>query len=177
MTWHGLRIPVVAVVLVLTLAVLLGGTYVYRRQTETSPLTRQSAAVEGVLAVATGRNGAVTELKVDLAAVADLRQTYRTLEGVAEGFVPRERLRLVLADRRTPELEALYHRVHYLVYEAAVRGTYSQLGQVEVMLSGEERLARVTVDERFVYVQIHDRDGAYLYELVPLARTGGGDPS
>ncbi|MDQ7794791.1 MAG: hypothetical protein RDU89_10350 [bacterium] len=48
MTCRGFRIPVVLAVVVATLAVLLSGSYLYRRETELVPLVRRSAGIEGV---------------------------------------------------------------------------------------------------------------------------------
>jgi hypothetical protein len=79
----------------------------------------------------------------------------------------------VLGDRRTPELKATYHRVHHAIHEAAIQGTYSTLAEIETALREQGHRARLSVDDRFVYVQIHDGAGGYLYELVPVFPASG----
>lgn len=172
MTFRGFRIPVVMAVLAVTLGVLLSANHLYRRETETAPLVRRSMAIEGVTGVTLRRSGSLVVIELALASVEDLRTTFRAAESAAEDAMSRERVRLVLVDRRTSRLANAYHRVHYVIYEAAARGTYSQLGDVETTLAGEGWRARVSVDDRFIYVQIHDGSGGYLYELVPLPRAG-----
>ena len=173
MTFRGWRIPVILAALLGTLAVLLTGTHLYRRQTEVNPLIRRSREVAGVTGASIRRTGGLVVVEVELAVVEDLRLTYRQLEAAALDLVPAGSLRLVLGDRRTPELKEAYHRVHHVIHEAAARGTYSQLVQVESMLREQGLEARLSVDDRLVYVQIHDGPEGYLYELVPLSGTGG----
>jgi len=173
LTFRGLRIPVILAVLLGTLAVLLAGTHLYRRQTEVNPLIRRSREVAGVTAASIRRTGGLVVVEVELAPVEDLRLTYRQLEAATHDLVPPDSLRLVVGDRRTPALKEAYHRVHHVIHEAAARGTYSQLVQVESMLRERGLEARLSVDHRFVYVQIHDGAEGYLYELVPSSGGGG----
>jgi hypothetical protein len=175
LTFRGLRIPMIVAVLVGTLALLLGATHLYRRQSEVNPLIRRSQAVAGVTGASLRRTGGLAVVEVELAAVEDLRLTYRQLEAVAHELVPPDTLRLVLGDRRTPELNEAYHQVHHVIHEAAARGTFSELIAVEDRLRERGYRVRLSVDERFVYVQIHDQADGYLYELVPRPLAGGRD--
>jgi len=88
---------------------------------------------------------------------------------------------LVLGDRRTSGLKQACRRVHHAIHEAAVQGTYATLAKIETLLGEPGHRARLSVDHRFVYVQVHDGAGGYLYELVPVFRARGrgwlGTPS
>ncbi len=169
MTLRGFRIPVVLAVMSLTLGVLLLATHLYRRHAVVSPLARRCGEVPGVEEVTVRQDGGQAVIRLRLGAVDDLRATYVGAEEAARAVLAPDRFRLVVEDARTPELREAYRKVHYLVYEAAARGTFSLLAEAEGHLEASGWQARLQVDERFVYVEIYDVRGGYLYEVVPLS--------
>jgi hypothetical protein len=169
MKLFGLRPHIVIIALILTLSLLLGGNYVYQKYRVDRSLVQlydDQTCVEGV---AVERSSSQTTLRLSLARVDNLRETYRELQTLAETVVPPDQLDLELADRRSDRLQAAFHDVHLQVFEAASTGRFSLLEGISTELAEEWGLSHVLIstDGHRIYVQLHNGEH-YLYEVVPM---------
>lgn len=179
-----LRWPLVVASLLVTLGVLVAGSYAVRAATQDGPLgafLSDQPAVRSFRIEASGAGG--RRITVALGDVPDLGQAYRDLDAGIERALGNRPYTLVVRDRRTPALAEVFYRVNPLVQEALATGKYANLvAQVEsrALGRGADRV-RVSLDGERVYVQLH-AGADYLYEVlrrpdavrpVPAASGGG----
>jgi len=158
------------VALAATVAILAAGQLLWHKFAVAGPLDAGLKGIAGVRAVAReeDKSGGVT-IKVTLAGVDNLVETYGRIEETVRRSLGRRPCRIVLADSRTPELAAFYHRVHYYIQEAVFTGGFSAMAdriQAEARAAGVD--AKVWVDADRVYLALARREAA-LYVVVPRA--------
>lgn len=157
----GLRWPVVAAAFALSLVALMGGYQLYQKYQIQLPVERRIVATGLAAEVAWVEPG--KEVSVRLRPVGDLCQAYGELQRAAgPGVVVR------IADRATPELEALYRRVEPALYEAAALNNFTSMAKRVESVAREGGLDTwaVRIDENRIYLQFSLK-GSYLYRVIP----------
>ncbi|MGI9952508.1 hypothetical protein V3F56_09125 [Moorellaceae bacterium AZ2] len=121
------------------------------------------------------------QVVVELGRVENLEETYLSLERTLQQYYRPGTFRLVITDRRSPALKELWDKGQFVVYEAAVRGTFTAMANE---LESQARAAginlRLDMDGRRIYVALY-QGSYYLYEIVPWQlqgdRAAGGEPA
>lgn len=175
--WLSIHPVRVLAAFAVTAALLFGARTAWQARQVDRPLLAALEAVPGVEAVRAGRTAGVRVFEVTLGPVTDLQRTYRALDRtIADRLgAPATAYRLTVRDDRDEALEAVFFRIHFAVYEAAARSTFTDLAAVVAALDpadGVDR-AEVRVDGRRIYLQLH-RGDRYLYEVVPRTSPGAG---
>lgn len=178
MNFKGVRYPVVAVTLVVTLVFLFGARWVYQRQALDRPLEAAVLAVPGVEEVVVGQRGDALVVRVRAGEtprledfVADLWRAIDRVQGGAG-------VELEISDSRTERLENVYHDLHFHVQEAVATGRYSELpARLEEVSAGTGLTrGRIFVGPDYVYLQLHQEE-ARLYEIIPRRAAGPSHPA
>ena len=180
MDFKNIRWPMVAIVLVATVAALGLGQLLYHFQTVDRPLKAFLAGNPEVKSfnVQNGVDGTVIEVK--LGPVSDLRSTYTELEKGLEK-VSKAPAKIVVTDDRDALLEQAYYKMHFAIQESLQRGTFTAAEDAVAREAAAAQLktARLYVDSDRVYLQLADGDH-YLYEVfgrlgdkAAQAKTGG----
>lgn len=163
---------------VVLVAIGLGVQQLVYSQRVVGPLERDFTAIAGVASATIERHGDYTDVILTLQPVDDLSRLYKEVEALREDRLASTAGRLVLKDNRTDELVDSYERLHFAVHEGAATGQFTRMAAVidEMAAALPVDHVRVTVDERFIYVQLVAGDG-YLYEIVPRTHRPVGDPT
>lgn len=158
-----------AVALLVTLGVLFGGQALWHTFAVAKPLDKAFQGIDGVQSVAWGKEkdeGPVM-LQVTIDKAASLQQTYRLIGEHAQGVLGKAPFQIVIHDNRTPELEQVYHELHYHIQEAVFTGRFSDMAEKTQEIAKKAGTdARIDVDARNVYLQLTKGDNG-LYVVVP----------
>lgn len=176
MTFRGYRLHVIIVTCVILVAVGLSVKQLVYSQRVVGPLERDFASIDGVAEAALEQRGDYMDVILTLEPVYDLPRLYKEAEALRDDRLGSAAGRIVLKDRRNEALTASYERIHFAVQEGAVTGRFTQMATIidEMVATLPVDDVRVSVDERFIYVQLVAGDG-YLYEIVPRAYRIIGD--
>jgi hypothetical protein len=162
-----LRIPIIIAAMLVTLALLLGGQFLYQKYYIEQPLFKLLHETRAVKSLKFDQGQTQTVLKVEFGEVGNLKEAYgkvtETAEQVLGSSVP---IRIV--DHRSPELKQVFDHSQFAVYEAIMNGNFTGMAKTveeQARLAQLDRYA-VYVDRNNVYVQLH-KGGNYLYEVIP----------
>jgi hypothetical protein len=174
MNWKRDNWTVFVATLAVTVAVLVAGQLMWQKFAVARPLDRGLKEIAGVESAVweENKNGDVV-IKVALADVPNLAKTYGDIDTAAKRVLGRRPARVVLTDRRSPELEQLYYTCHYNIQEAIATGGFTTMAErVQTAARAVGAEAKVYVDAHSVYLQLK-KDGAELYAVVPRQNGNG----
>jgi hypothetical protein len=163
-----MRVPVIALVLVVCLGFLFGARWVYQNQALNRPLEQAIGAVPGVLDVAVTQRSDALVVRVRVGETPRLEEFVSALSRVILAVEGDQRVELRLSDSRTESLQDVYYDFHFHLQEAAATGRYSALPARLEEVAASNRLTRyrVFVGPEYVYVQLH-QEAASFYEILP----------
>jgi len=168
LNFKGWRLQFVILTALLSLVLLTGGHWVYRHYTQEKPLT--SALIDETAAqeVEISKTATGMEIKVMLGPVGNLQQAYRQVEARIMEVYGQQPVKLVIQDRRSPALEGLWLESQYAIYEAAVKGNFTQMAATVDQLARKASLDHyaVNIDGKNIYLQFSQGQD-YLYQVVP----------
>lgn len=175
MLFHGLKIPVIILVFVVTLGAGVGAQQFFYRQQIVNPLTAEFQRVPGVKGATLEKRGGTTDVVIDIGVVDDLAQSYDALLTIAQDGLGDRLGEVRLADRRNAALSNAYYHLHFAIQEAIATGRFTELEQRAGEIAAQAGLdrQRIRITARYIAVQLHDGDH-YLYEIVPRPATQGG---
>jgi hypothetical protein len=174
MQLKGLRLSMIALITLLSLGLLMGGSIVYNKYTSDQPLFKALNGIQEVKNIQLLKNDkkGMTVL-AELNEVEDLSSAYRKIAEAVAPVAGSKPYRILLTDNRSTELESVYYRIHYTLQEGIATGNFSVMAN-----DLESRLAemgfhhyRVYVAQDYVFLQIH-QDGKYLYDILPRSADG-----
>lgn len=101
-------------------------------------------------------------LEVKVGNVPNIRKTSLEILDIAAGD------KVLLIDKRTPELQNVLETVKFNIEEAIAIGSFSTLNQSVAEISRAAGLdnSRVFIDSSYIYLQLQKSD-SYLYEVFP----------
>ncbi|MDR7865737.1 MAG: hypothetical protein RIN56_02910 [Sporomusaceae bacterium] len=156
------------IALAVTVAVLVTGQLLWQKYAVARPLGASLQGIAGVTAASwdENKNGDIT-INVTLGGVDNLAKTYGEIGETAKTVLGKRPARINLGDNRTPELEEIYHAVHFHLQEAVATGNFSAMAdRVDAKARAAGAQAKLYVDARNVYLQLRKAD-ASLYAVVP----------
>lgn len=168
MNLQGIRWSALAAALLVTLGLLLGGSYLVRQRTVDQPLFKLYKGTQEVKDVHIERAPDGLNIQLTLGSVDDLQKTYHRLDEATRALVSDQPYRLAIKDERNPRLEEDFYRLHFGIQEAIATGNFTKLAanlDKDAQTMGLDRY-RVFVDSRSVFVQLQGH-GGYLYEILP----------
>ncbi|MEW6522103.1 MAG: hypothetical protein AB1445_00790 [Bacillota bacterium] len=173
MNIKGYRVGIVVLTTAATLLLLIGSSYLAQMATVQRPLARVLASRPEISEFNISSQNGVTLITMQLEDVANLHSTYWSIYHEAKQVMGGRDLVVKVSDRRSGDLEAIYHQLHFYIHEALSTGNFSRMAQAVAELAGNAGISyRVAVDDQHVFVQLHAGD-SYLYEVVPRVHRGG----
>lgn len=168
MNFKGLRLQMIVFVAVLTFVLIVCGQFFYHRYFVLEPLLQTIQALDGVETVNVEKQNNITHFMVSLTPVDDLAKTYQTVEKVITDVFASDSYKLSIGDQRSEELIVLYHQIHFSIFEAISLGNFTSMAVViDAQLADIDALNyRVSVDAKQIYVQLHQNNDSYLYEII-----------
>lgn len=163
---QGWRLHYIILACFLSLTLLGGGHLLYKKLVWEKSLEKRLQSippVEGVILKDKDR------IEVELGPTLDLKQTYLQVEEALYDFYRGSPPQLVIRDQRSPVLNEVWEETQFVVYEAAVRGTFTAMAQEmekKAKMHGVE--ARLAMDGKRIYVALY-KDEHFLYEIIPFA--------
>jgi len=166
----GIRIYVVLVVVILMLGILIGAQYLYQRYNVEQPLFKlysETKLVDNIKNIKLEDQGDTVSVTLALNRTENLRRAYQDLYRSTGQVLGSDRFRMQIKDTRNRELDDIYNRSQFVIYEALVKGSYPQMAAVIEKNAREAGAqARVFMDEKNIYVAVY-KGKNYLYEVVP----------
>jgi hypothetical protein len=168
------NIPTIAAVMLIMLALLLGGQFFYERSFVKNNLDQQIAKVAAVDEVSIAKEEKPPVVYVRISNVQDLQADYQKLTDVVRmqlgtGY------QVVLLDNRTPKLQSLYEQDSFAIQEAIATGDYEAMQRSVAQIAASNHVqSQISVDSGNVYLSLKD-GAASLYEVIsrPSQATAG----
>lgn len=161
-------------------ALLLAVFNIYVRSTLMTPLEHDLAGLSFIEEV-TVESRPQKSVVIAMGEVPHLREAYLQVEPIVAARFNNQPVPIIIKDRRNERLVDAFYKLRPLILEAAVTGNMAGRTQDFQSLAKELGLTTptsFTVDGRYIYVQVHDAGGNYMYVIEPqLARSeiaGGG---
>lgn len=153
---------------ILTLALLAGGYWLYQRFLVEKPLADALHQLPEVMDWSLRKDKDKKVLIVELASVSNLKESSNAIKDTAEHFLGKEAVEIHLLDRRSSELEKVMYAVQFPLYEALVQGNFTHMAEFIRIEAENAKLSRyqIYIDESYLYIQLHQGQN-YLYEIVP----------
>lgn len=166
--------------LVITLAILFGGQLLWNKYAIAKPINHMFQNVNGVEAVTLGqlneqgKNNEKVRIYVRLNNVPDLQKTYGEITDGLKQIDSGKKYDIVIQDKRTPELEDFYYRIHYYVQEAISTGSFAAMAErIEAKANHAGVAVKTYVDTQNIYLKMTKAD-AEMYVVVARNADGQG---
>ncbi|GMA48733.1 hypothetical protein GCM10025857_00900 [Alicyclobacillus contaminans] len=169
-------IPVVVIALV-SLLVLFGGWWAYRKYNVINPLTESLQHVTGVESVQVNPSSP-SSISIQLGPVTDLQTTYQTISrAVEQVFGSGSSVAMTLEDHRDAALTNIYETdMAPILAEAIQKGEYTQMvAMIQQKAKQLHVTAKVSMDDQNIYLQLQ-QGSYYLYHVrrYSALQQGGG---
>lgn len=175
MKWHGFRIPVVVLALILGLAAFFGAQQLYNKYNYHQPVARALESNSSVESFEVDESQPVLQVKVRLKNVGNIMETYNKLEQDLKNILKRRQFDLKIIDTRDEELKRAFYYSQFAIYEAVLRGNYRDMADyIEKQAAVAKAEAAIFMDDKRIYLQMK-RDGHYLYEIVSRLNLTNGE--
>lgn len=179
----GIRVHLVIVFLLLTLAILVAGNFIYQKYYLTEPLFKLYQNTKVVQDYHLDEDGTVKVVQVKMKKTANLQKSYQELLEVTGKVMGTSQFTLEIKDKRNAGLEKVYSDSQLVIFEALAKGSFTEMDKVikdNAKAAGAQ--ANVFMDRENIYVQLFQGNN-YLYEIVPrdqnpekpLETQGGSD--
>lgn len=154
----------------LTFTAACSSYFLWQHYALAKPLTQAIQEIDGVETVTLeplDKNQSSQEIQITLNPVANLQATYQTISNKVTSIVGDKKVKIVLHDHRTPELEQLYYSIHYFIYEGIYTGKFSSMSDmIEKKAAASKIKALVYMDTNYIYLQLTNTAGN-LVQVIP----------
>lgn len=176
MNLKNIRVTIVLISMIATLALLLGAQLLYQKYYVEEPLFKLLQETRAVINMEFNQNLTQPFMELEFAEVENLKDSYNEIAKRTEQTLGHS-VPIRIIDRRTPELVNVFDKCQFAIYEAIMNGSFTEMARVVEEQAGQAGLDRyaVYVDKDYVYLQFH-KGGSYLYEVIPrdVERNAGG---
>lgn len=154
------RVGLIVLVTLVTLGVLTGIQLGWKKFVLNDPVVVKLTSIQGVTSVNMKTEKSEPIIELQLKDVSNLKETSRQVLEAAGNS------RVLLIDKRTPELQALLEKTRFDIEEAMVRGNFTAMEQSIEAVTKQANLDRygVYIDSDNIYLQFHKGDN-YLYQV------------
>ncbi|HAG09588.1 MAG TPA: hypothetical protein DCK87_08535 [Desulfotomaculum sp.] len=167
MTWHGFRVPVVILAVVLALGLFLGSRWIYYKYSYNEPLNQALKTNEDVESFSIDRRKPVIRITVKLGEVEDIKHTYQSLQNSIQDILGPKPFQIDLQDNRDASLKKIFYDSQFAIYEAIMQGNFREMAEsIEREASLQKSQATIFIDQNYIYLQIR-HGNHHLYEVIP----------
>ncbi len=166
--FKNLKWTVIIVSFLLLISIFYGFQFYQQKQTVEEPLFKLFYEVKEVKDAEIRHGPEYMTLILDMEYVNNLYFEEKLIRKEVEEIIGKREYKLEFKDNRNRELEQIYHKVHYSLFEAAAKGNFVQMsGEVEdIMNNYKVDDYCLVVGEENLYFQLQKGD-YYMYEIVP----------
>ncbi|MDD4601861.1 hypothetical protein SDC9_09083 [bioreactor metagenome] len=174
MSNNSTRFTVTLAAIILTLALLGGGQFLWQQYAIDKPLAEVLNSIDGIDSFYLDNSNKINDtvkVHISLSNVKNLQKTYQAVHDGAIKVLGHNQISIFIHDNRTPELEQLYYTVHLYVQEGISTGNFAAMAeriQQKTSASGVE--TQVYVDASNVYLSFKSIN-ADMYVVVPRQQT------
>jgi len=172
--FNGLNLTKIVVVLLLCLALLFGGQYIYRHIVLDKPMGEELTAVEGVKDYRVVSAGGEKEIVLIMSPLNNLQESFLKAQEIVYK-VYSDQTRVKVSDNTNDILQEVWYQSQFTVYEGIYSGHFvdmkHQLNDIAAQYSKVQ--IRAYVDNERVYFQAVVGEH-FLYRVIN--REYGGDP-
>lgn len=163
-----LRWTTVILGILLGFGTLVFGNWLYQQYLVKAPMAEALSGRPEIRDWSLQKNSRQTRLIIELGPVADLQDTCKFIQKTTRQFLGEENLEIVIADHRTPQLQAAKYNLQFPLYEAIAQGNFTSLAHLVNLEAERAELNQyqIFIDEHYLYMQLF-QESAYLYEVVP----------
>jgi hypothetical protein len=178
----GVRLELVVVILIISLALFFGGQYYYTNYHLSNSLTESLLEIEGVEKVDVKKANKIKEVNLTLREVDNLKEVYYQSDKMLIDLLGEQEYKIKLNNFDNDRLTTAYSKLHLSIYESIMTGKFTELASQLNMLKNELDLteAEVSVDENNIYLKL-ESDGNAFYKVIKrsypnsrVALQGGG---
>lgn len=164
----GIRVNVVIVAIVATLAVLLTIQFLYQKYDVEQPLFKLYSQTKLVKrAPKIEQKGNTVNVILDVKKTDNLMTAYQDLNNYTEQVMGGTKFTIQLRDNRSKPLADAYYQSQFIIYEALAKGDFSRMADViqqNAVKAGAN--SKVYIDNDNIYVEFL-KGSNYLYEIIP----------
>lgn len=166
MRLKDLRISFIIIAIFVSLALLLGGQFLYQKYYVEQPLFKILHETKAVKNLKYDQNQPQAVLQVEFGDVGNLKESYTRVEEKAEQVLGHP-VPIKVVDHRSQDLSQVFDNSQFAVYEAIMNGNFTVMAKTVAEQAGLAHLDRyaVYVDRNNVYIQLH-KGNYYLYEVI-----------
>lgn len=164
----GLRVPVIFLISLLTVAILFSLQWLHQEYSIRQPISGRLEKLDVVDEVRIEEKAGWQQVTVKLADTKNLQQAFQQITDVVQEESPDDStLKIILLDNPSPILEKVWNRSQFAVYEAIARGEYVKMEETVATLAREAGLTyyAIDIDANNIYLQFHHGDN-YLYRVI-----------
>ncbi|MDK2820540.1 MAG: hypothetical protein PWP31_505 [Clostridia bacterium] len=172
--WH---LHFVLLTAILVFGLLVGGSQIYSYYGQQKPLANALTSQTCVEDIKVNESNDSLQVKVTLGPVENLKEAYTEIEkSIFEVYG--QQAQLLIEGNSSPDLDKLWQNSQYAVYEAVVRGNFTEMAEtIEELAKNAGIDYAIDLDEENIYVQFSKGEN-YLYQVVPrqsvITEEGGG---
>ena len=156
------QVGLVVLVAVMTLALLFGVQFGWKKYILESSVTSRLNSIDGVKEIQLNAGNENSMLGITLQAVPNFKQTALQLAKAAGGG------KIIITDNRSAELQAILEKLRFNIEEGISQGDYTQMQDSVAAAAKEGKLDRygLYLDADNIYLQLHKGDN-FLYQVFP----------
>ena len=114
--WNGVKVHIVLLALLVGLASLWGGQWVFNRYNYERPMAKLLGENKDVVSYNINKNGPELEVEIKLKKVDNLQETYESLQQSISGAVGGRKVKITILDSRDKILDEVYHDTRLAAY-------------------------------------------------------------
>ncbi|HOV78691.1 MAG TPA: hypothetical protein PK728_01170 [Bacillota bacterium] len=180
MQWHGLKIQIIILSLLVGIAIIFGIQRLYNKYAVQDPLNAVLSQSDAVQSFQVTREKRVIKVSVTLNYNADIMEDYNEIKNEISRALGSRPFTISLNDSRDEALKRVWYKSQYAVYQSLVQGNYRDMAEAvgrEARTEGAE--STVYVDRENIYIRLKHQ-GKTLDEIIPVdmsrlkSSAGGG---
>lgn len=160
------KIGMAVIALALTVAICLGGFYLYKEYGIKRPLTESLLQVDGVQEVVIQDEKDSQVILVTLKDTADLKGVYQTVNEMATEKLGDKPYEIKIADHPSPELTSLYDDLELGIHQGIANSSFIWLTEwIDNKTTAEETEYQMQVDNKNLYLTL-SKGNHYLTRII-----------
>ena len=166
MQFKGVKVWLIVLACLVTLGLLIGGNYYYKKLKIDQPLFKLYNHITEVKKFEIKEELKSIEILLTLEKTQNLKNLYQEIEeGTGSVMGPRP-FKLTIKDNRSKELEGIFDNNQLIIYEAFMKGNFTEMA-TNFKQSAEVQDAEVSIfmDNKKIYIQL-SKGEHYLYEVI-----------
>ncbi len=167
-----IRITTVAIALVVTLSILLGGYFLYDKYYLKKGLEERIGQVVVVEEIKIAKKEKPPTVYIRSSEINDLQSIYQEITEEVFQTLGSD-YRVVILDERTEQLSKSYEHLSFIIQEGIATGGFQEMStRVQEYAMAQDIQCHLTMDSFNLFLELKEDQG-YLYEVIPrLSGTG-----